>query len=51
MANLMLSVTGAFAEFERAMIRERQREGFELANERARTGAASDRWNEGRSPR
>ena len=27
MANLMLSVMGAFAEFERALIRERQREG------------------------
>ncbi len=26
MANLMLSVMGAFAEFERALIRERQRE-------------------------
>jgi DNA invertase Pin-like site-specific DNA recombinase len=25
MANLMLSVMGAFAEFERALIRERQR--------------------------
>jgi DNA invertase Pin-like site-specific DNA recombinase len=31
MANLMLSVMGAFAEFERALIRERQREGIELA--------------------
>ncbi|WP_134447711.1 recombinase family protein, partial [Pseudomonas aeruginosa] len=28
MANLMLSVMGAFAEFERALIRERQREGI-----------------------
>ena len=27
MANLMLSVMGAFAEFERALLRERQREG------------------------
>jgi DNA invertase Pin-like site-specific DNA recombinase len=31
MANLMLSVMGAFAEFERALIRERQREGISLA--------------------
>nr|WP_106509707.1 recombinase family protein [Salmonella enterica] len=30
MANLMLSVMGAFAEFERALIRERQREGIAL---------------------
>ena len=28
MANLMLSVMGAFAEFERALLRERQREGI-----------------------
>ncbi len=34
MANLMLSVMGAFAEFERALIRERQREGIELAKKR-----------------
>ncbi len=31
MANFMLSVMGAFAEFERSLIRERQREGVELA--------------------
>jgi DNA invertase Pin-like site-specific DNA recombinase len=31
MANLMLSVMGAFAEFERALIRERQREGIAIA--------------------
>lgn len=34
MANLMLSVMGAFAEFERALIRERQREGILLAKQR-----------------
>ncbi len=34
MANLMLSVMGAFAEFERALIRERQREGIVLARQR-----------------
>lgn len=33
MANLMLSVMGAFAEFERALIRERQREGIALAKQ------------------
>ena len=31
MANLLLSVMGAFAQFERELIRERQREGIELA--------------------
>lgn len=34
MANLMLAVMGAFAEFERALIRERQREGIALAKQR-----------------
>jgi len=34
MATLMLSVMGAFAEFERALIRERQREGIVLAQQR-----------------
>ena len=34
MANLMLSVMGAFAEFERALIGERQREGIALAKHR-----------------
>ncbi len=34
MANFMLSVMGAFAEFERALIRERQREGIALARQR-----------------
>ena len=33
-ANLMLSVMGAFAEFERALIKERQREGITLAKQR-----------------
>ena len=31
LANLMLSVMGAFAEFERSLLRERQREGIALA--------------------
>lgn len=34
MAILMLSVMGAFAEFERSLIRERQREGIALAKQR-----------------
>ncbi|WP_211880011.1 recombinase family protein [Pseudarthrobacter albicanus] len=34
MAHLMLSVMGAFAEFERALIGERQREGITLAKAR-----------------
>src|SRR6266851_5294217 len=34
MATLLLSVLGAFAEFERALIRERQREGVALAKQR-----------------
>ena len=34
MANLMLSVMGAFAEFERALLKERQREGIALAKQR-----------------
>ena len=34
MAQLMLSVMGAFAEFERALIKERQREGIALAKKK-----------------
>ena len=34
MANLLLSVMGAFAELERALIGERQREGIALAKQR-----------------
>jgi DNA invertase Pin-like site-specific DNA recombinase len=34
MARLLLSVLGAFAEFERALLRERQREGIVLAKQR-----------------
>jgi len=33
-ANLLLPVMGAFAEFERSLIRERQRKGIELAKAR-----------------
>ena len=34
MSTLLLSVMGAFAEFERALIRERQLEGITLAKQR-----------------
>ncbi len=34
MAQLMLTVMGAFAEFERALLKERQREGITLAKKR-----------------
>lgn len=34
MSNLLLSVMGAFAEFERALIKERQKEGIALAKKR-----------------
>ncbi len=34
MSNLLLSVMGAFAEFERELIKERQREGIALAKKR-----------------
>lgn len=34
MSTLLLSVMGAFAEFERSLIKERQREGIELAKQR-----------------
>ena len=33
-ANLMLSVMGAFAEFERSLLKERQREGIEIAKKK-----------------
>jgi DNA invertase Pin-like site-specific DNA recombinase len=34
MSTLLLSIMGAFAEFERALIRERQKEGIALAKNR-----------------
>jgi len=43
MATLLLSVMGAFAEFERALIRERQREGIALAKRRGRIGGGRRR--------
>lgn len=36
MSNLLLSVMGAFAEFERSLIRERQREGIALARKQGK---------------
>jgi DNA invertase Pin-like site-specific DNA recombinase len=36
MSNLLLSVMGAFAEFERSLIRERQREGIEIAKSKGK---------------
>lgn len=42
MANLLLSVMGAFAEFERALIKERQREGIALAKQRGDYRGAND---------
>ena len=38
MANLMLSGMGAFAEFERSLIRERHREGIALEGQWPGTG-------------
>ena len=34
MSNLLLSVMGSFAEFERLLIRERQREGIEIVKKK-----------------
>lgn len=36
MSTLLLSVMGAFAEFERELIRERQREGIEIAKKKGK---------------
>jgi hypothetical protein len=43
MANLMLSVMGAFAEFERALIRERQRKASRSPSSVEPIGAARKR--------
>src|SRR5512135_1841752 len=48
MANLMLSVMGAFAEFERALIRERQREGIALAKQRGAYKGRKRSLNQGK---
>ena len=45
MSNLMLSVMGAFAESERALIRQRQREDIALAKQRgAYRGGKKSLW-------
>jgi DNA invertase Pin-like site-specific DNA recombinase len=44
MANLLLSVMGAFAEFERALIGERQREGIALAKQRGAYRGRKKLW-------
>ena len=36
MANMLLSVLGAVAQFERDLIRERQREGIEIAKKKGK---------------
>jgi DNA invertase Pin-like site-specific DNA recombinase len=44
MAKLMLSVMGAIHEFDRALIKERQREGITLAKKRVHTEDARNRY-------
>ena len=46
MANMLLSVLGAVAQFERELIKERQREGIAIA--KAKTG--KDKVYKGRKP-
>lgn len=36
MSQLLLSVMGAFAEFERSLLKERQREGIEIAKRKGK---------------
>jgi DNA invertase Pin-like site-specific DNA recombinase len=42
---MLLSMLGAFAEFERSMVRERTRMGLQSARERGRIGARKLRSN------
>jgi DNA invertase Pin-like site-specific DNA recombinase len=51
LAHLMLSVMGAFAEFERALIRERQRKASRSPDSAASIVAAPRRSPQARSPR
>ena len=46
MSNLLLSVMGAFAQFERELIRERQREGIAIAKGKGSTPAGSHRCHQ-----
>ena len=50
MSKLLLQVMGAFAEFERALIRERQAEGIAKAKEADRTKPRGERAYQGRKP-
>jgi DNA invertase Pin-like site-specific DNA recombinase len=43
MSKLLLSVMGAFAEFERSLLKERQREGIAVARKQAFTRVANHR--------
>ena len=49
-ASLMLSVLGTFAEFERALLRERRREGIALAKQRGAYWAPGNRSRRSRRP-
>ena len=51
MAHLMLSVMGAFAEFERALLHERQRRGLHWPGNAGHTADAKSRCPPPRSPR
>lgn len=45
LANLMLHMMGAFAEFEYAFIKERQREGIEIAKKKGKFNGTSKKLN------
>lgn len=51
MGTLLLSVMGAFAEFERSLIRERQREGIALAKKRGVYRGPKRQLSEGQAER
>jgi DNA invertase Pin-like site-specific DNA recombinase len=48
---MLLSMLGAFAEFERSMVRERTRMGLQAARERGRVEGASRRSNRTSEPK
>ncbi|WP_366667742.1 recombinase family protein [Vibrio coralliilyticus] len=48
MSQLLLSVMGAFAEFERALLKERQKEGSEIAKRQGKLTNTSIKENEHR---
>jgi DNA invertase Pin-like site-specific DNA recombinase len=41
---MMMQMVGAFAEFERAMLRERTKTGLDAARQRHRLAAGKDTW-------